>query len=354
MKIMYVDISIYGHHLIYLNGLLQAVSSESFSVLPEHEGQVIGRCRNISAPAIRTFSGYRKWMKELKKIAAEEHPDIIHFLDGDTIMRYFGWGLSGFAPSKVVITFHHFFQGKLREISIRRMLKQAAVGVFHTEQIVNKVKAFGCHNIKCVPYPCFLKTSMLKSIGYQNDPPVLLALGGTRYEKGLDILLQALKSVKSPFRLLIAGGVTDFDEEYVKKAVQSYRSCVEWDLRVLTEEEVLAYLQRADIIVLPYRRLFDGASGPMCEGVYLGKTILGPNHGSLGELIRKYHIGYTFESENIADLCRCLDAALCSPFVYDEIAIEYQKSLQPEIFKKSYVEIYQQIAGKSIQRDCIV
>lgn len=268
------------------------------------------------------------------------------FLDGDTIMRYFGLGISELAPSKIVITFHHFFQGKLREVSIKCMLKHAAVGVFHTEQIADKVKIFGCRNVKCVPYPCFLKTSMQKSIGYQNTPPVLLALGGTRYEKGLDILLQALKSVKLSFRLMIAGGVTDFGGEYIEKAVQNYRSCVEWDLRVLTEEEVLAYLQRADIIVLPYRKLFDGASGPMCEGVYLGKAILGPNHGSLGELIRKHHVGYTFESENIEDLCRCLDVALCSPFVYDETAMEYQKSLQPEIFINSYAEIYQQTVDK--------
>lgn len=340
---MYVDIGISGHRLIYLNNLLQAVSAESFAVLPENKEKVTGRCRHIPSPAIRKISGYRKWIKDLKKIAVEEHPDVIHFLDGDTIMRYFGWGLSKFQPCKIVITFHHFFPGKLREISMKRMLKSADMGVVHTEEILNKIKAFGCQNIKCVPYPCFLKTSMQKGRGTQNHPPVLLALGGTRYEKGLDILLAALKSVELPFKLIIAGAATDFDEEYITKAIQSYSSSVICNLQILSEEEVLVYLQCSDIIVLPYRKIFDGASGPMCEGVYLGKTIIGPGHGSLGEMIKRYHVGYTFESENITDLTQILKVALSSSFIYDEAASNYQNSLQPEKFKKSYLEIYQQI-----------
>ncbi len=343
MKIMFVDTRTYGHHLIYLNNLLQAASSESFVVIPENGECVTGRCHNIPVPAIRKIFGYRKWIEDLKKIALEEHPDIIHFLDGDTIMRYFGWGFSEFGFCKIVITFHHFFPGKMREISFKRMLKSATVGVFHTEEILDKIKAFGCKNVKCVPYPCFLKAPMQKGEGYQNNPPVLLALGGTRYEKGLDILLEALKLVELPFRLVIAGGVTDFDGEYIEKAVQDYYSSVKWDLRELSEEEVLAYIQHSDIVVLPYRKIFDGASGPMCEGVYLGKTIVGPNHGSLGDLIQKHHVGYTFESENIADLAKSLNMALENSFVFDAKASEYQRSLHPEIFKNSYLEIYQQI-----------
>lgn len=343
MKVMYVDTSVYGHHLIYLNNLLQISPSESFAVLPVKEGNVAGRCRKISEPTIRTFSGYRKWIKELIKIAVEEEPDIIHFLDGDSIMRYFGWGLSRFRSSKVVITFHHFFPGKLREISMKCMLGQARTGVFHTEEIIKKVRKFGCQNVRCISYPCFLNISIEKGTGYKNNPPVLLALGGTRYEKGLDLLLEALNSIKLPFRLIIAGGVTDFDEKFVERAVQSYRSNVECNLSGLKDEEVVAYMQHADVIVLPYRKIFDGASGPMCDGVYLGKAILGPNHGSLGDLIQKHHVGYSFESEDVDDLIKGLNRILSTSFVYDEVAAEYQKSLRPEIFRNSYLTLYEQI-----------
>ncbi|MCI9621916.1 MAG: glycosyltransferase family 4 protein [Lachnospiraceae bacterium] len=346
MKIMFVDTSTYGHHLVYLNNLLQAASGESFAVLPKNQEAVAGRCIMIPKPAIRSFSSYRKWIKDLRKTVEEEHPDIIHFLDGDTIMRYFGWGFTGFGDCRIVITFHHFFPGRLRKISMKSMLKRAAAGVFHTENIAEKVKAFGCGNVYCIPYPCFLNVPMQRGEGYKSDPPVLLALGGTRHEKGLDLLLEALDFIEQPFHLIIAGGVTDFDEHFVEKAVQKYHQNVEWNLRLLTDEEVLDYMQRSDIIVLPYRRVFDGASGPMCDGVYLGKTILGPNHGSLGELIWKYHVGYTFESESTADLIRGLSTVLSAPFIYDGTAEEYQKALSPEKFKASYLKLYEQITAE--------
>ena len=93
MKIMYVDASTDGHHLTYLNYLLQTASEESFAVLPKDAEQVNGRVRKVSTDSIRGFREYGNWMKELRAIAAEEQPDLIHFLDGDSMMRNLGRGL---------------------------------------------------------------------------------------------------------------------------------------------------------------------------------------------------------------------------------------------------------------------
>lgn len=346
MKIMYVDASIDGHHRSYLKALLEAAEEErveAFAVLPEFEKTVNGKCYSIPKSKIRTFSGYWMWMKQLKKIAEDEKPDILHLLDGDSIMRYFGWGFSGFRQCKTVITFHHLFSGRLRTISMKNMLRQMDVGVFHTEEIASKVKGDGCKNVFCIPYPCFLNTSLKEEDGYKNHPPVLLALGGTRYDKGLDVLLEALKFVTMSFQLTIAGREEDFDRQFIEEKTRTYVDSVNLKLDFLTEEEVLEQLQCSDIIVLPYRRIFDGASGPMCEGVYLGKTIVGPNHGSLGRLILQYHVGYTFASEDAVELGKCLNKALNQPFVYDETAKGYQESLRPEFFKRSYMELYKRL-----------
>ena len=179
MKIMYVDISTDGHHLIYLNSLLRRFSSNSFAVLPKQEKMVDGKCYYISKSAIRTLSGYRKWIQKLKHIAVKEQPDIIHFLDGDSIMRYFGWRFGQLSAWKTVITFHHLFPGLLRRISMRCMLRGINMGVFHTESIEHKVRNFGCKNVKCIPYPCFLEAGPQLKEGTVLDPPVLLALVGT-------------------------------------------------------------------------------------------------------------------------------------------------------------------------------
>lgn len=343
MKIMYVDISTDGHHLIYLNNLLREESLESFAVLPKHEETVAGRCHSIMKPNIRTLRGYWNWILELKRIALEEQPDVIHLLDGDSIMRYFGLGLGQLKAWKVVITFHHLFPGVLRKISMKRMLRLANVGVFHTEAIERQVRSFGCKNVRCIPYPCFLEAAVQEKECITLESPILLALGGTRYDKGLDILLEALKLVDVPFHLIVAGKEEDFRRDYIERQIQVFRERVELNLKFLSSEEVLDYLQRSDIIVLPYRKIFDGASGPMNEGIYLGKTIIGPAHGSLGQMIGQYHVGYTFESENVEELAKCLKRALEIPFSYDETAKRQQQELKPELFRNRYRELYQRL-----------
>lgn len=346
MKVMYVDASIDGHHLVYLKYLLKSVYGGSFAVLTSIPYGMEDCVRIAGTGSIRGFEEYGRWMKKLRGIAAEEKPDIIHFLDGDTMMRNMGRGLTRFADSGLVITFHHFFEGKAREISMKRMLQHADAGVFHTKTICEKVKGFGCKNVKCVPYPCFLDLPPVESGGYRNDPPVLLALGGTRHDKGLDILLKALEGVKAPFQLVIAGKPEDFDEDYIVSHTEKYRDRVRLCLRFLSDEEVKEFLVESDIIVLPYRREFDGASGPMCEGIYLGKTIIGPSHGSLGSQLKSSHAGYTFESENAEQLAACIEYALEHPCIYDKTACQMQKELSPELFAERYLRIYREILQK--------
>ena len=68
--------------------------------------------------------------------------------------------------------------------------------------------------------------------------------------------------------------------------------------------------------------------------------IIGSNHGSLGALIQKNHLGYVFESENPKELAKCISNALNSEFLYDQYAKSYQKSLDPQIFLQRYTELY--------------
>lgn len=351
MKIMYVDGSVDGHHLTYVNCLLKAAEEGSFAVLPNGDGDIEGKNIRLPFKSIRSMKDYNAWIKRLYCIAKEEKPDIIHFLDGDTMMRHFGHGLGKLEKDRVVFTYHHLFPGKLREISMKKMLHNAAAGVYHTKEIAETVKKYGCKNVYQITYPCFLEQPIGCVKKYQNRPPVLLALGGTRNDKGLDILLESLKEVKEPFHLIIAGKAEDYDEKFVEEACKSYRSQVDIQLRFLTNEEVEFFLKKADIIVLPYRKVFDGASGPMSDGIYLGKTIVGPDHGSLGDQIRNFHVGYTFESENRKSLTKCIEKSLQNICIYDETAQRAQRELQPEFFVKKYHDLYDEIIERRGRRE---
>ena len=96
------------------------------------------------------------------------------------------------------------------------------------------------------------------------------------------------------------------------------------NLRYLSEEELVSAAQAADIVALPYRRSFDGASGPLGIGAALGKVIVGPGHGSVGETIRENHLGHVFEAENARALAKVLDDALSDGFAADDHYQAYQ------------------------------
>ena len=92
--------------------------------------------------------------------------------------------------------------------------------------------------------------------------------------------------------------------------------------------------------MLPYRRVFDGASGQLTEGVRRGLPIIGSEHGSLGSIIRENHLGMTFRTEDSEDLALKIEAVLKDGFVYDSVAKDYQEAMSPERFCRDYQRLY--------------
>lgn len=346
MKILYIDTDLNGHHIYYLKALLNNFAN-SLCVVPSKLSDV--NCRQIIVPKFSTFKEYKTWINSIFKIAQDENIDVIHFLYGDIFYRYFGFGLSKLKKYfKVVITFHHFRYGLLHNLSLKRIFSNINVGIVHTTHLLAMAEKFGIKNIKHIEYPKFSETKTISTIdarnylGISNDCPLLLALGGTREDKGLDILLEALKKVDKPFKLLIAGQPQTYDENFINKAIVSYKDRVYKILRYLTDSEICTIVSASDIVVLPYRRIFDGASGPLVEGVAYGKTIIGPNHGSLGQIIIDNHLGYTFESEKVSSLCEVIDNALSNPNKEkDDRYKNYQKQLTVQNFIDLYKQIYE-------------
>ncbi|MDD6213315.1 MAG: glycosyltransferase, partial [Clostridiales bacterium] len=171
-------------------------------------------------------------------------------------------------------------------------------------------------------------------------------LGGTRWDKGLDILLDALADIKVPFHLLIAGKAQFFTREEIEKRVAPYAENVTMLLEFLSDEKFSLCLSAADIVVLPYRKQFDGASGPLGEGVWRNKMIVGANHGSLGQIISDNHLGMVFESENVQSLSSVLNKALTVEFCRDEVYVRYRGRMNPERFQKEYGQLYAEVIEK--------
>lgn len=348
MKILYVDRAVVGHHIKYLTCLAHGTDADAVAVIPSEVSDL--RCKqyvyttpikNVANPKV-----YLQWIRELKGIVKREKPDIIHFLYGDTFYRFFGLKLSGFKKTKTVLTLHWVRNGFIRQLSAKKICKKVDTVVVHSGFMKKQLNDLGVKNVTHVEYPCFDQNVRIDKAeacaywGIRTDVPTIVCIGNTRYDKGLDILLGALQCAEHPFQLLVCGKEEAFGQSFIEEKIQAYADRVKLCLHYLSEEELSHALGAADIIALPYRRSFNGASGPLGEGVALGKTIVGADHGSLGDLIRENHLGYTFESENEESLAAALNAALSSTFEKDEVYKSYQDSLNVDSFLKKYKAVY--------------
>ena len=343
---MYVEIATTGHRVPYIKALTQNTANEVVVLLPEKVESLT--CKQIVCKfdvKDRSFSNHKKWISEISKAAKEEAPDVIHFLTGDVFYRFFGFGLTKFKKYKTILTFHSVKTGSLQKFSLSIISKLVRKVVFHSEFMKKQVESFGMKNAVHIEYPVFGGKScdVNKAKEYfnlKNNVPVIGCIGGTRYDKGLDILLDALKNVKEPFQLLVAGKEEYFKEDFIKVHTASYRENVQLVLNFLTDEELMYAMNATDIVILPYRKEFNGASGPLGEGVALGKCIVGPEHGNLKDTIEKNHLGYTFESENPVDLTKVLTVVLNKDFFADEYYVNYKESLSVGSFVNSYNNLY--------------
>ena len=235
MKVLYVDIETGGHHQTYLKALMDIPGKENVLVLPEKiEGlnakQYVFRKTDFFN---KKLLEYYKWTKEVKGIIKTEKPDVVHFLYGDVFYKYFGLGLEGLKKKhKVVNTIHALKKGKIGIVSLKRIMHLSSVGVVHTDAIFNEVKDAGIENVVHIEYPHFStgydidKAGARKYYGLSENAFVLGCIGGTRYDKGLDILLKALRSVTGDFELLIAGAEDAIKREKIEELARPYRDRV--------------------------------------------------------------------------------------------------------------------------------
>ncbi len=350
MKLVLVDTSITGHHVPYLQALSH-LGDETLAILP-------GELSSLSIPqrvcpfprgSKRKLSDFLKWTKAVRELVDQEKPDIVHFLMGDDFYRFFGAGLGLFARYKVVVTLHWMRNGFAGRLSTKAIAWHSDSVVVHSEYIQQKLSSYGIGNAVHIEYPQFGTSfyPMEEARAYwqlEQDIPVIACIGGTRHDKGLDILLEALGKVKKPFQLLVAGKAIHISEDYIREHTQSYSDCVHLHMRFLTDVELASAVCAADVIALPYRRKFDGASGPLGDGVVHSKLIVGPDHGNLGDAIRRNHLGYTFETENVDSLAEVLNRVLGENWEPDEQYRKYQEMLDPARFQQRYHALYRKLA----------
>lgn len=153
---------------------------------------------------------------------------------------------------------------------------------------------------------------------------IVLFFGQIKHVKGLDVLLEAWSFAQSNLpagaKLVIAGKVWKDGWERYANIIHSnnIESSVVTEIRFIEDERARMYYSAADLVVLPYRRIYQ--SGVLLMAMSYGCPVVASNIPGMTDTIRDGINGMLFETENPHDLARVIVAAFSDRPNLDRLA----------------------------------
>lgn len=153
-------------------------------------------------------------------------------------------------------------------------------------------------------------------LGLAGDAPVVLFFGQIKEVKGLDVLIEAMPGVLREFPdalLVVAGKVWKDDFRVYREMVGDLgvaENCV-LDIRYVPDEDAARYYAASDIVVLPYRRIYQ--SGVLLMAMSHGKPVVVSDIEGMTETISDDVNGFVFRSGDPTSLAARVIAALSNP-----------------------------------------
>jgi len=182
------------------------------------------------------------------------------------------------------------------------------------------------------------------------EKKVLLFFGMIKKVKGLEVLLQAMKKVianNSDVFLVIAGRVWENDFSIYQKIIND-NNLSDYCLihnKFIPHEDVDHYYASSDLIVLPYKRIYQ--SGVLMMSMSYEKAVIVSDLPPLIEVVEDMKTGFVFESENSESLSEKLNRILSDTNKLEEVRIEGSNHIKSKYdwleigkeMKKSYQSI---------------
>lgn len=242
--------------------------------------------------------------------------DVAHFLTADKFYYLF-WLFPGkMKGMKVYFTIHQLPKNMLLRYMLKLVAKRITGIIVLSCYLKDQLIKMGINNIFVINHSTFYdytniaSQNTLKAKYHVKYKYVISSLGATRFDKGIDILLDSFKyipqNIKNQLVLNIAGKDSDFSKDYIEKKAQEYNINLLDNVHVLSELEFKEMVKISDLIVVPYRKTFNNVSGPMSESFSQKIPCLLPNHGIFEYYIKVQGEGYSFESENPQSLAHAI------------------------------------------------
>jgi len=275
----------------------------------------------------------------LIRYAARSRPRILHILwnnkielfDRTLLMLYYKM-----LRKKVVLTAHNVNQARrdgndsfLNHLTLRIQYFLCNHIFVHTKKMKEELcQDFGVseNKVTIIRHPinnAFPDTVLAPAeakqvLGLRENEKAILFFGRIRPYKGIEYLLAAFRLLvgkHSDYRLILAGEPKNGSEAYrdeIQQAVQKDFTPGQITLRIqfIPDEEMELYLKAADVLVLPYKEIFQ--SGVLFLAYSYGLPVVATDVGSFREEIVEGETGFLCRPGDVADLAGTLERYFAS------------------------------------------
>ncbi len=162
-----------------------------------------------------------------------------------------------------------------------------------------------------------------EKLAFVGKGPFILFFGQIKEVKGLDILINALADVSINFpaiKLVIAGKVWKDDFSHYQALIEKYKldNQVISHIRYIPDELVSYYYHASDLVVLPYRKIYQ--SGVLLMAMSFGCPVFVSNLQGMTEMIQDNVNGFVFNQGDSGHLAQRLNEVLSEPQKMMEVA----------------------------------
>ena len=296
--------------------------------------------QRTNSSLVNKLSKLLRYYAKLIAYAARPSPRVLHILwnneleifDRTILMLYFK--LRG---KKVALTAHNVNRAKrdakdsaLNRVTLGIQYKLCDHVFVHTQRMKCELcEEFGVAPgaVTVIKYPInnavpeskLTPAEARQRLGFDKDERVILFFGKVRPYKGIDCLLDAFrlltKGAETNYRLLIVGEPKKGSEDYMEQIrLASLREFatgqVTLQMKFVPDDEVELYFKGTDLLVLPYREIFQ--SGVLFVSYNFGLPVVGTDVGSFKDDIVEGKTGFVSKPADPADLALTIEKYFAS------------------------------------------
>ncbi len=217
-------------------------------------------------------------------------------------------------------------------------------------QISDLQKIYKKHPKKFIEIPFAIDTKKFQPKKQKNKTKQILFLASldkAHYFKGLDVLLEAVKKIKTKnyFLNVVGDGDLRADYEALVKKLGILKQVKFWGK--LSEEEKIKMYQRADIFVLPSINKNEAFGLVLLEAMACGVPVIASNLYGVRKVFQDGEQGYLFENKNSIDLAEKIDKILNNDILAQKMGEQGRdlvlKKYSFEKMQKNLLNLYERV-----------